>query len=107
MIAPDNSELVLQLAEVLSAGLDLCVRARKMDAVDRTNAMVEAFPDVDMERAAPRLNACAPWAPYETRSATIPVWVQEHYERDLAKWEASARKLLLESGLAIRLKRPG
>lgn len=90
------------LARLLSEGLDLCVRARKMDAQDRTNAMAEAFPGIDMERVAPRLNAGLSWAPYETRSATIPIWLQEQYERDLAAWEARARTTLLQSGLAIR-----
>jgi hypothetical protein len=93
--------VALKLAAALSVGLDLCVRARKLDAQDRTNIMLEEFPDIDMERSAPRLTALQPWAPYETRSATIPVWVQEQYDRDLAEWEASTRKLLLESGLAV------
>jgi hypothetical protein len=86
------------LAALLSAGLDLCVRARKMDAQDRTNAMVETFPGIELERAAPRLTANQPWAPYETRSLTIPLWVQEQYERDLADWEKSARAALMQLG---------
>jgi hypothetical protein len=84
------------LATLLSAGLDLCVRARKMDAQDRTNAMVDAIPGIDLDRAAPRLNANQPWAPYKTRSLTIPLWVQEQYERDLAEWEAKSRAALMQ-----------
>jgi hypothetical protein len=84
------------IAKLLSEGLDLCVRARKMDAQDRTNAMVEAFPGIDMERAGPRLTATRPDAPYETRSLTIPLWLQDQYERDLAEWEAKARAALMQ-----------
>jgi len=90
-----------QLAAMLSEGLDLCVRARKLDAQERTNAMVETFPEIDMERCGPRLTGSQPWAPYETRSLTIPLWVQEQYERDLAAWEAKARALLQQSGLVV------
>lgn len=83
------------LAKQLSAGLDLCARARKLDAQERTNAMVEAAGgEIDMERMAARLNASHPDLPYATRSATIAVWVQEQYDRDLAKWEADTRTML-------------
>lgn len=76
---------------LLSEGLDLCVRARKLDAQDRTNHMEAAFPGIDLERAGPRLTACNPDAPYMTKSATIPLWTQDQYERDLADWERRAR----------------
>lgn len=81
---------------LLSEGLDLCVRARKLDAQDRTNTMAEVFPGTDLERAAPRLNASRPEAPYMTRSLTIPLWVQEQYETDLAEWERRARHHLTQ-----------
>jgi hypothetical protein len=84
------------LAALLSTGLDLCVRARKMDAQDRTNAMVETFPGVDMEKVAPRLTANRLEAPYLTRSLTMPLWLQDQYERDLADWEARARAALMQ-----------
>lgn len=61
---------------LLSEGLDLCVRARKLDKAERD--LVE-------------------WQmrnPHITRSATIPIWEQEQYERDLADWEARARRAL-------------
>ena len=84
-----------QLATHLSKGLDLCVRARKLDAQDRTNAMAAIAPDMDMERWAARTNATRPEAPYETRSATIALWVQEQYERDLYEWETEGRRMLM------------
>lgn len=81
---------------LLSEGLDLCVRARKLDAQERTNVMVAAFPGIDMERAAPRLNAHHPDAPYTTKSGTIALWVQEQYDTDLADWERRARHHLTQ-----------
>lgn len=81
---------------LLSEGLDLCVRARKLDSQDRTNTMVEVFPGIDLERAAPQLNANHQEAPYMTRSATMPLWVQDQYEKDLADWERRARHHLTQ-----------
>lgn len=82
------------IARQLSRGLDLCVRARSLDAQDRTNVMVETFPGIDMTRAGPRLNAVFPDTPYTTRSATIPVWLQQQYDTDLAAWESETRTML-------------
>lgn len=92
MVAPTYEALAAQL----SKGLDLCIRARGLEAQDRTNAMVEAFPGIDMERCAPRLNARerAREQPYLTQSATIPIWVQEQYDRDLLAWEDDTRSML-------------
>lgn len=81
---------------LLSEGLDLCVRARKLDAQERTNAMAEAFPGIDLERAAPRLNRHSPDAPYLTKSGTVALWVQEQYDADLASWEKRARHHLMQ-----------
>lgn len=84
-----------QLAAHLSKGLDLCVRARKLDAIDRTNALLEHFPGVDLERFAARHNITRPEAPYETRSGTVALWVQDQYERDLYEWETEGRQMLM------------
>jgi hypothetical protein len=61
---------------LLSEGLDLCVRARKMDEAERK--LVEW----QMQH------------PHVTKSATIPLWAQDQYERDLADWEARVRAAL-------------
>ena len=62
-----------EMTEVLSEGLDLCARARKMDAMEKERAeFLLRNPDM-------------------TRSATIPVWAEEQYQRDLAAWEAKPR----------------
>ena len=70
MTAPDP------VRALLAEALDLCVRARKLDETERK--LVE-------------------WQmrnPHVTKSGSIPLWAQDQYERDLADWEARARKAL-------------
>lgn len=81
---------------LLSEGLDLCVRARKIAAQERTNAIAEASPDTDLERLAARTNAATPEFDIMTRCATIPVWLQDQYDRDLLDWETRARHHLMQ-----------
>jgi hypothetical protein len=83
---------------LLSEGLDLCVRARKLDSQERTNLMAEMAPGMDMERYATRHNADPDYwhQPVMTRSGTIPLWVADQYERDLAKWEEKSRFHLMQ-----------
>lgn len=80
---------------LLSEGLDLCVRARKLDAQERTNHAAEAGVS-DLERYAARHNAMWPDQPVLTRCATVPLWVQDQYERDLAEWERKSRHHLTQ-----------
>lgn len=89
--------------ELLSEGLDLCVRAREMDAQDRTNAALAASVDPDgwknsgaFDRYIARQNILHPDRPLATRSATIPMWVHEQYQTDLADWERRARHALMQ-----------
>lgn len=95
-----------ELAELLSEGLDLCVRARKLDAQDRTNTQVamssapKEWWDENIEKRAARHNAMFPDQPMLTRSATIPLWVQDQYEKDLAEWERKARSAMARLGFA-------
>jgi len=66
----------LRLREALSEGLDLCARARRMDEMERERAeLYLRNPDM-------------------TRSATIPLWAEEQYQKDLAAWEAKAKSLM-------------
>lgn len=97
-----------ECATLLSQGLDLCVRARKMDAQDRANAHVGISVDGRtwessglFARFAEAHNEHTPHAPIATRSATMPLWVQDQYERDLADWEARSR-LHLQKGCASK-----
>ena len=82
--------------ELLSEGLDLCVRARKLDAQARTNDLYDFATPSDGVEFARMANADDPDRPYMTRSATIPLWVQDQYERDLADWERRARHHLMQ-----------
>ena len=72
----DAQHDILALQELLSEGLDLCVRARKLDEpIMATEEMWERNPTM-------------------TRSMTPSLWVLDQYDRDLADWEARARKAL-------------
>lgn len=84
--------------DLLSEGLDLCVRARKMDAMDRRHATLAASSDPEawqadgtFDRYVEMHNSYNPDQPLSTRSATVPVWLQDQYDRDLADWERRAR----------------
>lgn len=91
------------LAALLSEGLDLCVRARTMDAMDRREATlaVSSAPDEwqksgEFDRHVARNNIEYPHAPISTRSGTVALWMQEQYAKDLADWEGRARTALLK-----------
>jgi hypothetical protein len=65
------------LAALLSEGLDLCVRAKKLD-----EAMTQAVAVGDMS------------AEGGTKCLTPALWVQDQYDTDLADWQARARNKL-------------
>ena len=64
------------LRVVVAEGLDLCVRARKLDQQILEQNM-----------------AAQGWT--GPRSGTPYLWVQEQYDSDLAAWEVRARKALM------------
>jgi hypothetical protein len=68
------------IRELLAEGLDLCVRARTLD---------EQISNVNIRKHYP---GCTD--PVVTKSMTPHLWVQDQYDRDLADWEARARKAL-------------
>jgi hypothetical protein len=68
-----------RLASLLSEGLDLCVRARALDKVEEDRI------ETQMRN------------PHMTKSGTIPLWMAEQYQTDLAEWEAKARKALTDA----------
>lgn len=73
------------LAELLADGLDLCVRARKLDDVLETLS-----PDHPQNTAGYEI--------IQPRSATPRIWVLDQYDRDLAAWEERARSTLIAMG---------
>jgi sucrose-6-phosphate hydrolase SacC (GH32 family) len=96
-----------ELAELLSEGLDLCQRARRMGMQDRANATVSASVDGKaweasgtFARHAARHNIELPDQQMMTKSATLPLWVQDQYEKDLAEWERRARAAMMRLGYA-------
>ena len=76
-----------RLAEILADGLDLCVRARKLDQ------LIETIPSDHSD------NPCN--HPI-MRSYTPPLWVRDQYDADLEAWEAKARALMTELGYGER-----
>lgn len=97
-----------ECATLLSEGLDLCVRARKLDAQDRANAAVSRSicgPEWEASGVfalyAEEHNKEWPYREIAPRSATIPIWVQDQYEKDLADWENRARHHLMQGCAAL------
>jgi hypothetical protein len=89
--------------KLLSEGLDLCVRARKMDAQERTNDAKRWSVDGDaweqsgkLAQYAERNNAVNHNQPMSLKSASLPLWLLDQYEKDLADWEMRARRHLME-----------
>jgi len=83
---------------LLSEGLDLCVRARTMDAMDRRAATLAVSSDPEgwvesglFDKHVERHNIVNPDQPISTRSATVAVWAIDQYEKDLADWERRGR----------------
>lgn len=88
---------------LLSAGLDLCVRARKMDAMDRREATLSASCDPQawieggrFDQYVERHNIDRPDTPIATKSGTVALWLQEQYNTDLAEWERKSRHHLMQ-----------
>lgn len=73
-----------ELAETLSQGLDLCVRAKGLDA------QIERALQAGMGRIFPE----------GTRCATPALWVQQQYDSDLDAWEKKAREVMTRLGYA-------
>jgi hypothetical protein len=96
-----------ELARLLSEGLDLCVRARHLDALDRRAATLAVSSDPEGWLASGRFdqhveahNRVNPAQQIEARSLTPRLWVQEQYERDLHDWENRARAAMVRLGFA-------
>lgn len=88
---------------LLSEGLDLCVRARQMDAMDRRETTLAASIDPVawqkdglFDRYVERHNIDRPDAPISTRSGTVALWLEEQYQTDLAAWERKSRHHLMQ-----------
>lgn len=84
---------------LLSEGLDLCVRARKLDAMELTSATLDlsSNPDewINSGRYAEHAkfhNKNHPQTPIlEMRCATPQLWVTDQYDKDLLEWETKVK----------------
>jgi hypothetical protein len=92
-----------KLEHLLSQGLDLCVRARNMDAMERRQLTLNASCEPEewlnsggFDRHVARHNVVHPDQPMSTKSGTVHLWVQDQYEKDLADWERRSREFLLK-----------
>lgn len=90
---------------LLSEALDLCVRARNIDAGLRREDHLAASSDPEawqesgrFDQHVARHNAQRPDQPLAWRSGTAALWVQDQYDRDLADWERRAREALANVG---------
>lgn len=100
---------------LLSEGLDLCVRARAMDAQDRTQATLDISGDPEewmrfgtFEKYCEMHNEHFPHAPLTGRCGTPALWAQDQYDKDLLDWEVRSRKHLTdgcENGSVIPVRK--
>jgi hypothetical protein len=90
--------------QLLSDGLDLCIRARKMDEMDRREFTLaisdDPTPWVESgrfdEHVAGHNSLPENWyKQISTRSGTVALWAQDQYDKDLAVWEEKSRTHLL------------
>ena len=94
-----NSEIL----GLLSEALDLCVRARDMEARERRGAALGASSAPDewqasgsFDRHVTRNNIQHPDFPIHHSSATVPLWLEHQYQRDVSDWERRARSALMK-----------
>lgn len=99
---------------LLSEGLDLCVRARQMDAMDRRAATLAASSNPQkweesgmFDKYVARHNVQRPHAPISTRSGTVALWLQEQYDTDLTAWENKSRHHLMQGCQSALERRKG
>jgi len=91
--------------DLLNEALNLVVRARKMDGIDRRASALAASCDAEawqadgtFDRYVERYNA-DPMNDYkliEPKCLTVQLWVQDQYEKDLLDWEGRARSHLMQ-----------
>ena len=102
-IVEDFRGMCEKCRELLSQALDLCVRARKMDEIDRREGYLRASTNPKeweesgmFDRFVERHNAQFPHKACATQSETIPLWFHDQYEKDLHEWEKASRAHLMQ-----------
>lgn len=69
--------------ELLHEGLNLCVRARKLDEGLAEQYLRELLPE-----------SAKMYSEHYTKCLTPHLWLQEQYDNDLAAWEEKTRQFL-------------
>lgn len=89
---------------LLNEALNLVVRARNMDSIDRRKTTLALSQDPDgweksglFDEHVAYHNIISPHIPIATKSATLHLWVQDQYDRDLHEWEQKTRDHLTHS----------
>ena len=90
---------------LLHEALDLTVRGRTLDGINRRQAQLDASGDADEWKASGRFDAYVarhnagrePWRQIETRSLTPRLWAEDQFDRDILEWEHRARKHMIEA----------
>ena len=89
--------------DLLNEALNLSVRSERIEEVARRDAALDASVDPEawqadgtFDRYVERHNARWPDRQMATRSATMPLWFRDQYDKDLADWTRRARAHLTE-----------
>lgn len=91
--------------DLLNEALNLTVRGRNLDAIQRRADTLGASAEPEEWQASGRFDAyvdrhnctCDPWRHIETRSLTPQLWAEDQFQRDLHDWEVRARKHMMEA----------
>lgn len=102
-------------ADLLNEALNLTVRGRTLDGIQRRADTLSASSDGDdweasggFDRHVARHNCtCDPWREIETRSLTPQLWAEDQFQRDLHDWETRARKHMTDGQHASRAAQRG
>lgn len=90
--------------DLLSEALNLTMRGRNLDAIQRRADTLAASSDGEEWKASGQFDryverhncTCDPWRRIETRSLTPQIWAEDQFQRDLHDWETRARKHMME-----------
>ena len=99
------SESCTTCASLLNEALNLTVRGRNLDGIQRRADTLAASKEPEewqesgtFDRHVERHNyTCQPWNAIETRSLTPQLWAEDQFQRDLHDWEMRARKHMMEA----------
>lgn len=94
-----------ECVNLLHEALDLTVRGRTLDGINRRQAQLDASRSPEEWQASGRFAAHVErhnathdaWRQIETRSLTPRLWAEDQFDKDLWEWEQKARKHMKEA----------